>query len=444
MDIKRTISDKLLEWKTSGERRPLIIQGARQIGKTWVVKDFGKKHFTHFAYFNFDSNDDLCAEFLRTKDIKRLIHNLSLYSDAPIIPGETLIFFDEIQECNSALASLKYFCEETPEYHIIAAGSLLGVALHENHGFPVGKVEFLNMYPLSFREYFSAYSEQLGQVVDSCRDLKDFEDLPPIVVSNLEDALRHYRICGGLPRVAVASLEHKGNDIIAKELNNLLLSYSHDFSKHAPQYEVPRISYIWESLPSQLAKENRKFLYKVVRPGARAREYESSLNWLKEAGLIYQVFCSSKPGLPLAAYDELSIFKIYMFDCGLLRTLARLPADLFRSPNRQFVEFKGAIAENLVLQQLVSSTSSMPRYWVSDGIAEVDFIMQSGLDIIPIEIKSGSNSSSRSLSVYIKKYQPSRAIVISEKPLSVNREGMDGVEMINLPAYLCSWIEKIL
>lgn len=441
MEIKRNIIKKLEEWKDSEERRPLILHGARQIGKTWAIMKFGELHFKYTAYFNFDSNTDLCVEFQRTKDANRLIQILGLYCDVPIIAKETLIVFDEIQECPEALNSLKYFCEETPSFHIVAAGSLLGVALHKGTGFPVGKVDFLKMYPVSFDEYFRAYNEKFGEIIDTCRDKKDFLSMPEILKTTLDEGYRHYRVCGGMPKVAVASLERKGNDKITIEQNELLSSFFRDFSKHAPLNDFPRIALIWDSLPSQLSKENRKFLYKVVKPGARAREFEAALNWLREAGLIYQIFCSTKPGLPLSAYDDVSAFKIYMLDCGLLRALANMPAELYVVSKPEFSEFKGALMENLVLQQLLASSWPMPRYWVSNGSAEVDFILQDGLDIIPFEIKSGNNIASKSLAVYIKKYHPGKSVIISENELSIK----SGETIVfKIPAYLLPWGLRLL
>lgn len=441
MEIQRTITKQLIEWKNRHDRRPLIVRGARQIGKTWVIKKFGESHFKYMAYFNFDSNEELCREFEKTKDVGRLIKILGIYCDVPILPEETLIFFDEIQECASALNSLKYFCEDAPRYAVACAGSLLGISLKNTQGFPVGKVDFLDMYPVSFEEYFNAEIGRFAEIVDTCRDFKDFSQLPEIIISGLTESFRKYRVCGGMPKATVASLENMGNDEISREQNELLLSFFHDFSKHAPKSDVPRISYIWDSLPSQLAKENRKFIYKVVRPGARAREYESAVNWLREAGLIYQIYCSSKPELPLAAYDDLSAFKIYMLDCGLLRALAKMPPELFYTNNLHFVEFKGALAENLVLQQFLASSLPMPRYWMSGGKAEIDFLLQSGLEIIPIEVKAGENTAGKSLGVYIGKYKPQKAVILSEKPLS---RTPGETEIFHLPLYLSSWANRIV
>lgn len=441
MEIKRNILKELVRWKEDTDRRPLIIQGARQIGKTWVMKRFGESNYKYTAYFNFDENEELCKEFEKTKDVKRLLVTLALYCEVPILPGDTLIVFDEIQECPDALNSLKYFCENAPEYHVMAAGSLLGVAVNRKKGFPVGKVDFLEMYPVSFDEYYGSYNEKFSKVVDSCHSLHDFLQLPEIIKSNLEEAYRHYRVSGGLPKVAVASLKGLGIEKINREQNELLTSYYNDFPKHAPLKEFPRIAQVWNSLPSQLTKENRKFLYKVVKPGARAREYESALTWLREAGLIFEIYCSTKPGLPISTYDDLAAFKIYMIDCGLLRALAKMPADLFVADHPMYTEFKGALTENYVLQQMLASSLLMPRYWVSQGTAEVDFLMQFNLEIIPIEVKAGGNIASRSLGVYIKKYQPKYAVVVSERELKV-AEG--DTTVIHLPLYLTPWLSRIM
>ena len=439
MDIQRKIMAQLLRWKGEADRKPLIIHGARQIGKTWVMRKFGELHYKHVAYFNFDSNEDLAKEFEKTKDPKRLIRNLGAYSDDPIIPGDTLIIFDEIQECGRALNSLKYFYEEAPEYHIISAGSLLGVALLREEGFPVGKVDFITMYPLSFSEYFNAYDQKSCRILENCEHITDLQELPSIVWTRMWEAYRQYQICGGMPKAAVASLLGEGNAKVDQIQKALLTSFYMDFSKHAPVAEFPKIAQVWKSLPSQLAKENRKFLYTVVKPGARAREYESALAWLREAGLIYQIYCCSKPDLPLSAYDELNAFKIYLLDSGLLRVLAEMPAELLLEDNARFVEFKGALAENMVLQQMLTCMEGMPRYWVSQGTAEVDFLIQRGLEIVPIEVKSGSNVSSKSLSVYVKKYMPKMVIIFSHQELNIIK---GETTLLKLPLPMAAWLDK--
>lgn len=440
MDIERDIIHQLLAWKDSATRRPLLIQGARQIGKTWVMKRFGDRYYSSVAYFNFDSNEELKADFNRTKNPDRLLDILRLYSEEAIIPHETLIIFDEIQECSAALNSLKYFCEEAPDYHVVAAGSLLGVAIHRHSGFPVGKVDFLKMYPITFGEYLRAAQPNVWEYIEN---MTAIEPLPGVVEGKMWEVYRQYQICGGMPRAAVASLETTGQERVIAEQKAILTSYYLDFSKHAPESMFPKIAAVWQSIPSQLSKENRKFVYKVVKNGARAREYEDALMWLREAGLIYEIFCCSKPGLPLSAFDDLGAFKIYLLDVGLLRELAGLPPSIFTSESNNFVEFKGALTENTVLENLLPVLDMMPRYWVSSGTAEVDFIIQNELDIIPIEVKSSVNTSSKSLSVYIGKYNPPLAVVISGKELSLTVKP-DGVTLLNLPLPLVCWLPKFL
>ncbi|MDE5773620.1 MAG: ATP-binding protein [Muribaculaceae bacterium] len=441
MKIYREIIEKLIDWKNSSHRRPLILQGARQIGKTWVMKEFGHTYYRHTAYFNFDSNTELAREFISNKDPQRLLSRLALYTDVPLTPNDTLIIFDEIQESPEALNALKYFCEEARDYHIMAAGSLLGIAIHHHRGFPVGKVDFLRMYPVSFREYLRSVASDIVQYID---DLTEIEDLPEIVTGKLWDYFRAYQICGGMPKAVVASLENQGNILIAREQNEILTSYFLDFSKHANPTEFPKIAAVWQSLPSQLAKENRKFLYRVVKPGARAREYENALSWLREAGLIYQIYCCTKPGLPLSAFDELSAFKLYMLDIGLLREMAKLPAEIFTSPNDVFSEFKGALTENYIAQSIIPQLEALPRYWVSNGTAEIDFIIQDQLSILPIEVKSSINTAGKSLSVYISKYSPKYAIIFSAKPISVSSSANSSTTVINIPLPLADWTAKIL
>lgn len=435
MEIKRDIMSQLVSWKRRDNRRPLILQGARQIGKTWLMKKFGEQEYAHTAYFNFDGAEELKAEFDLLKDPERIIGALRLYTTEPILPEKTLIIFDEIQECPKALNSLKYFQEQYPDYHIIAAGSLLGVSLGHTGGFPVGKVEFLNMYPISFREYLRCDDPQTFDYIENwnCAD-----PIPTIIDNRLKESFDRFCVCGGMPQAACASLSRAGNDEIAKIQKDIILAFQLDFSKHAPKTDIPRISEVWNSLPSQLAKENRKFIYKLVRPGARAREYENSLLWLIHAGLVYRVYCNTKPGLPLSAYDELSAFKLYMFDTGLLRQLAFLPPDIFVSNNPMFTEFKGALAENMILQSIVSLFDTMPRYWVSDGRAEVDFIIQHNLSVTPVEVKASGNVSSKSLQIYISKYSPDTVIIFSQKPFAA-----DG-SVLHIPLHLANWTARII
>lgn len=435
MEISRKIMSALLSWKQKEGRKPLIIQGARQIGKTWIMQKFGNEHFEHVAYFNFEMSEELCREFDKTKTPVRLLEMLRFYTDQPIVAGRTLIVFDEVQQCNKALNSLKYFSEEAPEYHIVAAGSLLGVSLSHGDSFPVGKVEFLRMFPITFSEFLCSYNSKVFNFVES---ITEIQPLPEIVMGQLEEAYRLYSVSGGMPAAVIAMLEKKGIEAVEESLRSILISYTLDFAKHAPNKDIPRISAIWRSVPSQLAKENRKFVYKLVKNGARAREYEDGLLWLEHAGLIYRIFCSSKPGLPISAYDDLSAFKIYLSDTGILRSLADLPADIFWTDSVAYTEFKGALVENMVLQSLVANFDVIPRYWTSNGTAEVDFLLQNGLSLLPVEVKASTNISGKSLGVYINRFDPKLALRYSLKELKL----IDKV--LNIPIFLADWTPKFL
>lgn len=435
MEIKRDIMSALVRWKQRPDRKPLIIQGTRQIGKTWVMKKFGEENFKYVAYFNFEASEELCREFENTKNPERLIDILRLYTDCPVEPGQTLIIFDEIQQSNKALNSLKYFCEEAPEYHILAAGSLLGVSLSRGDSFPVGKVDFLRMYPVTFREFLRADTPQMYEYLES---LTEIAPLPEIVMGRIGEAYRRYQVCGGMPAAVAAMLEKRGIQEIEGIQKSILTAYSLDFAKHAPGKDIPRIAAIWNSIPSQLAKENRKFVYKLVKTGARAREYEDALLWLEHAGMIYRIFCSSKPGLPLRAYDDLSAFKIYLCDGGLLRVMAQLPVEVLWTENPLYTEFKGAMAENMVLLSLAANFDVTPRYWTSEATTEVDFLLQDNASILPVEVKSGTRLSGKSLGIYIDRFAPGLAL-----RFSMNNLKQDGV-VLNLPLFLADWTGKVL
>lgn len=425
----------LLKWKQRSERKPLIIQGVRQIGKTWIMRKFGEEYFDYVAYFNFDASEELCREFENTKSPERLLDILRLYTEYPIEPERTLIIFDEIQQSNKALNSLKYFCEDAPEYHILAAGSLLGVSLSRGDSFPVGKVEFLKMYPVTFREFLHADVPPMYEYLES---LTEIAPLPEIVMGRVGEAYRRYQVCGGMPAAVTAMLEKRGVQEIEEIQKAILTAYALDFAKHAPGKDIPRITAIWNSIPSQLAKENRKFVYKLVKTGARAREYEDGLLWLEHAGLIYRIFCSSKPGLPLSAYDDLSAFKIYLCDGGLLRVMAQLPVDVLWSENALYTEFKGAMAENMVLQSLVAHFDVLPRYWTSEATAEVDFLLQNNTHLLPVEVKSGTRLGGKSLGIYINHFDTGLAL-----RYSMNNLKRDDV-ILNIPISLADWTEKLL
>ena len=343
MNIERDIFKRLSDWKMKSDRNPLILQGARQIGKTWVMKTFGERSFKHTAYFNFDQNDELLQVFEGTKDVERLLGKLAVYTKSPIEPQNTLIIFDEIQECNKALNSLKYFCEDAPEYTIIAAGSLLGVSLSKGDSFPVGKVDFMQMYPLAFKEFLAADSPELFDFVEN---ITVVEEIPLIIFNRLVESFHRYQVTGGMPKAVSDFLDNKGMAQVEDDLQAVLNAYALDFSKHAETKDIPKIAAIWSSIPSQLSRENRKFLYKLVKPGARAREYEDALLWLEHAGLVHRIFNNTKPFLPLVAYDDLTAFKIYLSDIGLLRRLAKLPSEIILDSTPLYTEFKGAMTEN--------------------------------------------------------------------------------------------------
>lgn len=436
MKIRRDIIDRLKQWKDSKDRKPILLKGARQTGKTWIMEEFGKECFEYVAIFNFDKVEELAAVFEKTKDVQRILKELTLFTEVPIEAGKTLLVFDEIQLCEGALNSLKYFCEDAPQYHIIAAGSLLGVAIRKkNMSVPVGKVQILRMYPVTFKEFLQTSDERTYRYVNS---LDVIEPLPDIILSKLELEYKRYLVCGGMPEAVTALLGNKGGQAVDETLQNILDMYTLDFSKYASSTEIPRINSLWASLPSQLAKENRKFLYRIIRSGARAREYEDALLWLEEAGLIYRIFNVSKPGLPLSAYQELSAFKVYACDCGLLRRLAKLSPEVILSGNTVYTEFKGALAENAILQSLVPQSDVMPYYWSSENRAEVDFLLQFPTEIVPVEVKADSRISGKSLSVYANKFAPDLKIRFSMNNLKIN----DG--LLSFPIPLADWIDKIV
>mgnify|MGYP003498488061 FL=1 len=431
MIITRDILETFKRWKTSEVRKPILIKGARQIGKTWVMEEFGRECYEHYVKFDFDEQQELASVFQTTKDPHRIIKELALFSEVPLLPEKTLIIFDEIQECEEALNSLKYFCENAPEYHIIAAGSLLGVAVKKKHmKMPVGKVNVFRMYPLTFREFLRAADSKLFEYVEEIDEIKH---LPEIVLNKLKVEYKRFLVCGGMPEAASTLLDGGGMASVDKALQDILDLYELDFAKYADPREITRISLLWHSLSAQLAKENRKFLYKVIRTGARSKDYEDALEWLKDAGMIYQIYNITKPGMPLTAYQEIDAFKIYACDTGLLRRLAKLPADIITSSTSNYVEFKGALAENAALQSLVTIADDMPSYWSSQSKSEVEFVVQVGSEIIPVEVKAEGNISGRSLSVYNEKYAPNYRCRFSILNLQFNGN------LLSCPSPLIDW-----
>jgi uncharacterized protein len=427
MVFTRDLEVQLDAWKTKKSRKPLLLKGARQVGKTSLLKAFGKRAFERVAYFNFDEQPDLKQFFEQTKEASRILHNLSLIHGSTIKPETTLIIFDEIQECKPALNSLKYFCENAPQYHIAAAGSLLGVTLNNQSSFPVGKVEFMEAYPLTFLEFLQGADLSRARYV---RELDYKEPIPDIFFHPLLEKFKEYFISGGMPEAANTLIENKSVEDTQQVLSDILKSYEQDFSKHVEPKQIPKINLVWQSIPSQLAKENKKFLYQAIKTGARAREYEDALRWLEQAGLVYKVYNCKKPNVPLSAYDDLSVFKIYLSDVGLLRRKSQLHPFAFKDASRLFTEFKGALTENFVLQSLMTQFEMVPRYWTSPGKAEVDFLIQHKNEIIPVEVKSDENVRSKSLARYGQEFDPKLKIRYSLKNLDY-REGL-----INIPLFL--------
>lgn len=437
MRISRDIISTFKEWKDAPMRKPILLQGARQIGKTWAMETFGKESFEYCAKFDFDRQEELKSVFQNTKTPERIIKELALFCDVPIIAGKTLIIFDEIQECEEALNCLKYFCEDAPEYHIMAAGSLLGVAVKKRRmTVPVGKVRVVRMYPLSFKEFLRASDIHTYEYIEQ---LTAIEKLPEIILNKLKLEYRRYLVCGGMPDAACAMLENQGMENVDAILQDILDLYELDFAKYAEPREIPRIHAIWHSLPSQLAKENRKFVYKVVKPGARAKDYEDALLWLEDAGMIYRINNITRPLFPLSAYEDLSAFKLYACDCGLLRRLAKLPSSIIVSPTANYTEFKGAMAENAILQSLMPILRrEVPFYWSPDSRAEIEFVIQWNDEIIPIEVKAENCVSGRSLSVYKEKYAPKHRIRFSFLNLQYN------CGILSCPSPMADWLPSLL
>ena len=437
--MERFIMSKLVEWKNSPYRKPLILKGVRQVGKTWLLKEFGKRYYENTAYFNFDENEEYRQFFETTKDVKRILQNLMLAGGQKIEPGSTLIIFDEVQDCPNVINSMKYFCENAPEYHIACAGSLLGLALAKPSSFPVGKVDFLQVDPMTFSEFLLANGDDnLAAYLESVDKL---EPIPDAFYNPLCEKLKMYYVTGGMPEPVLMWTEARDVNAMQNALSNIIGAYEHDFGKHPDTSEFPKISMIWKSVPSQLARENKKFIYKVVKEGARAREYEDALQWLVDARLVHKIYRSSAPGLPIAAYDDLSAFKIYLVDVGLLRRLAQLSPTAFGEGNRLFTEFKGALTENYVLQSLIPQSEVTPRYWSqSNPPYEVDFLIQRENDIFPIEVKSETNVSSKSLKKYKELFGDRIKLRVR---FSLDNLKLDD-DVLNIPLFMADYADKLI
>ena len=432
--MKRFITDSLIEWKNSKTRKPLILKGARQVGKTYILKEFGEKYYHDMVYFNFDHDEGLSDLFKNTKDPKRIIEQLALASGKKIVPNDSLIFVDEIQECSNALNSLKYFCEEVPEYHIVCAGSLLGIRLSRT-SFPVGKVDFLQLYPLSFSEFLIA--DHCENLVEYMSHLDQIEPIPSLFESQLIEKLKTYFIIGGMPEAVYSWVNEKDIEKVNYIQDNILQAYESDFSKHTTNSEANKISLIWNGIPSQLAKENKKFVYQAIKPGARAREYEDALNWLNDANLIYKTYNVTKPVFPLTAYHDLSSFKVYLNDVGLLRRMSRLDSRIILEGHKLFEEFKGSFTENYVFTMLNNFYDGIPNYYTFDRY-RLDFLLQYHNQIIPVEVKSGKSHNHISLTKFHEKYNNEISICFSLDNLK-----KDG-NIVNIPLYLVEYLDQIL
>lgn len=410
--MNRKAIEELYKWKASVDRKPLIVQGARQVGKTWLMKEFAKEAYQKYAYVNFEDNDMLRQLFQNDFDIQRIINSIQ-WATGVTIDANTLIILDDIQEAPRGITALKYFQEKAPEYHVVAAGSLLGIAMHQNDSFPVGKVDFMYLYPLSFFEFLEAIGEK--RMVDLLLS-KEWQMIT-MFRTKFEECLRQYYYVGGMPAVVCAFAADGDIERVRTLQNGILESYERDFSKHAPAIEVPRIRMVWQSIPAQLSKENRKFVYGVVKEGARAKDFELAIEWLKDAGLIYKVNRSKKGQLPLAAYEDFSAFKIFMSDIGLMGAMSKLPAQSLLSGNALFSDFKGALTEQYVMQQLKTNAELSIYYWSADSSrGEIDFLLQRDSDIIPVEVKAEENLQAKSLRSFVDKNPGLHGVRLSMSP----------------------------
>lgn len=422
----RTAIEKLLKWKQNKHRKPMIIEGARQVGKTWLMKEFGQQAYADTVYINFDSNSRMAELFASDLDTERLIMGLELYAGHKIDPDNTLLIFDEVQEVPRALSSLKYFYENAPQYHIVCAGSLFGIALHQGTSFPVGKVDFMNLYPLSFREFLMANGqERFAELIDK----RDFQMITSFKLTYI-DALKHYYYVGGMPEAVQSFAENKDFNEVREIQRRILMAYEQDFSKHAPNEIVPRLRMIWNSIPSQLAKENKKFIYGLVREGARAKDYEAAIMWLSDCGLVHKISRVNTAAIPLRAYEDLKAFKLFVVDVGLLGCMAGLRQHTLLDGNDLFVEFKGALTEQYVCQQLKNIEDLDIYYYTNDrGSCEIDFVVDTGGKIVPVEVKAEVNLRAKSLKSYQEKFSPE--ISVRTSMADYKKEEW----LVNLPLY---------
>ena len=437
--MERFVIEKLTAWKNLKYRKPVILKGVRQVGKTWILNEFGARHYRNIAYFNFDESTEYKQFFETTKDVNRIMQNLTMASGQTIKPQETLIIFDEIQECADALNTLKYFCENAPEYHVACAGSLLGIAINKQTSFPVGKVNFIDVMPMTFTEFLLANGD--SNLVEFMKSIDVIEPIHDAFFNQLEEKLKMYYVTGGMPEAVHSWVEHRDVDMVQQALADILDAYGRDFGKHAEKKDIPKLSLIWKSIPAQLSRENKKFVYKAAKEGARAREYEDALQWLCDAALVSKVYRNTFPGLPLSAYDDISSFKLYLVDVGLLRRHAVLSPKAFGEGNRLFTEFKGALSENYILQALTGQTEAPLRYWATDHPRyEVDYLIQRGNDVFPVEVKSDSSIRSISLGKYKERYGDKVKLRIRFSLLNLKRDD----DMLNIPLFLADQADRLI
>ena len=430
----RIAIEKLLKWKQSKYRKPLIIEGARQVGKTWLMKEFGRQAYSDTVYINFDSNSRMAELFASDLDTDHLIMGLELYVGHKIDPDNSLLIFDEVQEVPRALSALKYFNENAPQYHIICAGSLLGIALHQGTSFPVGKVDFLKLYPLSYKEFLMASGkEQFARLLGQ----QDYQMITSFKQTYI-DALKQYYFVGGMPEAVQSFVENKDFNEVREIQKRILTAYEQDFSKHAPNEIVPRIRMLWNSIPSQLAKENKKFIYGLIREGARAKDYETALMWLSDCGLVHKISRVNGVGIPLRAYEDLKAFKLFVVDIGLLGCMAGLRQRTLLDGDGLFTEFKGALTEQYVCQQLKTVEDLDVYYYTNDrGSCEIDFVVDTGERIVPVEVKAEINLRAKSLKVYQEKFEPE--ISVRTSMADYKRQEW----LVNLPLYAIDQINRI-
>lgn len=431
--MHRIAYDQLLQWKNKKKRKPLILKGARQVGKSWLMEEFGRREYKAFFKFNFDKDEELSSLFRHSKDARYLIEQLGILAGQSIEPGKHLLIFDEIQECPEALGALKYFCEDAPEYHIVAAGSLLGTLLAQPQSYPVGKVNILPVFPMTFGEFLLAAEPSLA---DYFQKINMEQPVEEIFHERLLDYYRKYLIVGGMPECVAEWVDTKDAGEVAAIQDELIALYENDFSKHNGKINAGRILMVFRSIVTQLAKENEKFLYGCVRPGARAREYEEAIEWLVSSGVLLRIYDVSKPFHPVKTYEDLKSFKLFLLDVGLLKRMAGIGNDAILLDGA--FQFSGVLAENFVLQQMQGVLDVPAHYFSPTSTAEIDFILQAGTDIVPVEVKAAENLRAKSFKEYIKKYQPRQAIRLSKR--NVRRE-----EVIwDLPIYLAERVGLIM